>query len=1059
MSQVKKKHILSKIIALHLLVGVFFAPFSFFAQASGPIVPKIISRAEWGADESKMNWPTEYAQVEKIVVHHTASSNLVPDSDGSGEYKSMIDNIYSYHNSKKTWYDDNGEYIGFGDVGYNYLIDPNGNIYEGRSGGNGVIAGHVNNYNIGSVGIAILGRYQHYINSENKTVLSHPITSVIKKSLENLIGWLAANNSIDLNKISNFRGKDIDGVVGHKELAPTICPGDELYKELSSIQTNASIVKKEYNQYAYQIGGDKSIYIIEDGYKTKFSSKDKLPSSYRSKIIKPISKSQLDAYKYKNIVVYPDGSLLQELNTAKVYYLENGQKRSMEMTGEEFAKMGFSSSDIKKVFASDLKIYENGKIIKYVADGELLTDKNGNVFLTEDGKKRKFTSAQMFEYLNYEWENIKTDPYLSFYLEGFNMIYPDGTLIREINKNEVYLVKDKQRKKIFSNSLMSVLGYKTEDVLSITEDEFNHFPEGEMVKYPDDTLVKAENFPVIYLINNGKRKEFTSAVLFEKSGYKWKDIIRITKEEIKNYPLDGRVLYPNGSLIKSTNNPAIYLLESDKKRMITSDILFERLEYDWSDIVSLSPSEIGEYQAGKILTYPDGTLIKKEGFPAVYKIEDEKRKEFTSLALFEKTNSRWSDVIVLNSEEFSVYLDGGNLKYPESALIKERGDGKIYVIKEGEAEWIKTAEEFIKAGHKWSNIIEISKDEMKLYITSKEAIDKSITDNKVSEINDENKQDSSSHHASMPDGQETGFIDDNDEEPKMRVAIYSVKNSDEDIIITANGAYSVNYYNSDGTINKTEEKSANEQTTIQYFSSDSYVRFIPSLENVILKVLTYNDLSWNKAVNDNEFRGNIEIKYSNISQKLWVINELSLEDYVNGIAEALNDSPEEYLRSFGVIARTYAMYYIKKGGKHSGEPFHLKNSRNGNGNDQVYKGYNFETRAPKIVAANKSTAGYIINYYYNNNNKPIVAAYSSDSGGTTKNACDVLSKTYCGDEYAYLHGGVEDPENTAHNQIKISASHGAGMSAVGAYQMAMDGSLWQDIIKHYYMGVEIEKYY
>ncbi|NOQ68167.1 hypothetical protein GQ568_01880, partial [Patescibacteria group bacterium] len=840
----RKKHILLKIIASHLLIGVFFAPFSFCAQASNPSVPKIIPRAEWGADESKMNWPTEYAKVEKFVVHHTASSNLVPDSDGSGKYKDMVNNIYIYHNSKKTWNDDNGEHTGFGDVGYNYLIDPNGNIYEGRFGGNGVVAGHANGYNTGSIGISVLGRYQDYTNSENENIKSHSVTFAIKRSLESLIGWLAANNSIDLNKTSDFCGKNINGVVGHRDLAPTICPGDELYSQLNSIQSNASVIKKEYNKYAYQIGGDKSVYIIEDGYKTKYNSKDKLPSAYRNRIVKPISKSQLDAYKYKNIVIYPDGSLLQEFDTAKVYYLENGLKRAMEMTGEEFAKMGFAASDIKKVFASDLKIYENGKIIKYAPDGKLLKDKSGTVFSIENGKKRKFTSAQLFEYLNYKWEDIEEDAYLSFYLENSDMVYPDGTLVRREKENEIYLIKNKERKKIFSNSLMSVFGYEAEDVLSVTEDEFNHFPEGEMVKYPDNTLVKAENFPVIYLIENGKRKEFTSAVLFERSGYKWKDIISITKEEIKNYPLDGRVLYPDGLLVRSTNNPAIYLLESGKKRMVTSAVLFEKLEYDWDDVVLLSPSEIGEYQIGKILTYPDGTLIKRKGYPAVYKIENGERKEFTSIALFEATNSKWSDVVELSREEFLAYSNGGSLKYPENTLMKEKTGGKIYTIKNGEAEWIKTAEEFIEAGYRWSDVIEISKDEMGLYMGDNENNKKTEQDSSTQEsgANDEseNGQDGLSQktgangeeitHPTNPPApfnkegysqegnnitQETGANGDDGEEPKMRVAIYSVKNDDENIIITANGAYSVNYYNPNGTVSKTESKSANDETAVK----------------------------------------------------------------------------------------------------------------------------------------------------------------------------------------------------------------------------------------------------
>jgi len=222
-----------------------------------------------------------------------------------------------------------------------------------------------------------------------------------------------------------------------------------------------------------------------------------------------------------------------------------------------------------------------------------------------------------------------------------------------------------------------------------------------------------------------------------------------------------------------------------------------------------------------------------------------------------------------------------------------------------------------------------------------------------------------------------------------------------------------------------------------------------------MQVLSYSDLSWNKEVDDNEFRGNIEIKYSNKSGKLWIINELPLEDYLNGVSESINDSPEEYLKAFSTIARTYAMYYIKKEGKHSSEPFYLKNSRNGNGNDQHYKGYNFEMRAPKIIAANKFSEGYVINH----NSSPIVAAYSSDSGGITKSGC-ALCDYYCdNDDFAYLAGGVSDPENTTHNSKNIVASHGVGMSAVGAYQMAVNGSSWEEIIKCYYLGVEVKKYY
>ncbi|MDF1497843.1 MAG: N-acetylmuramoyl-L-alanine amidase [Patescibacteria group bacterium] len=1023
------------ITTINLLIGIFFMPFFSNAQISIPNIPEIIFRPQWNADESKMTWETKYAKVEKIIIHHTASLKLLSDSDGSGEYKKMVNNIYTYHNGKKTWYDDDGEYNGFGDIGYNYLIDPNGNIYEGRYGGNGVIGGHVNSYNIGSIGISVIGTYGGNINSE---YISHPLNLKVKKSLETFIGWVAANNNINLNKTSNFLGKNIDGLVGHRDLSATTCPGNELYKQLDNIQSNATLIQKEFEKYAYQIGGNMSVYVIEDGYKTKYDSKENLLNAYKNRIIKPIQKSQLDMYKYKNIIIHPNGSLLQEFDTAKVFYIENRQKRAMEMTGEEFIKMGFSTNNIIKVFKSDLKIYENGKIIKFAPNGELLKDKNGNVFLIENGKKRKFTSPQLFEYLGYKWKNIKEDLNIDFYLQNSDMIYPDGTLVKQENNFKIYLIKNKERHEITSNNLMNVLGFQTKNVISISRDEFDHYPEGKVVKYPDNTLLKAEGFPVIYLVKDGKRKEFTSSVLFEKSGYKWNNIINTTKEEIKNYPLDGRVLYPDGLLIKSEVNPTIYLLESGKKRKIVSSTLFKKLGYNWNEVISLSPNEMNDYAIGKIMTYPDGTLIKKDGFPVVYKLENGQRKEFTSLLLFETTKSKWSDIVVLNDEEFIAYPDGGNLKYPENTLLKRKGDDKIYIIKNEEPIWIKTAEKFIKAGYKWSNIIEISKDEMNLYIKPEILINKPVISQTPKQKKDETINSSN---------------DSEKNNPNIRIAIYST--TSEDVIISANGNYTVNYYNSDGMINKTENKSANQKTTIKFFNTESYVKFLPVSENVIMKVISYNDLAWDEITNDNEFRGNIEVKYSNTSKKLWIINELQIEDYLNGIAEALNDSPEEYLKAFGIIARTYAMYYIKRGGKHSDESFHLKNSRKGNGNDQVYKGYNFELRASKIISANRKTIGNIINY----NDKPIVAAYSSDSGGTTKNACEVLSKTYCGNDYAYLWGGVKDPSNTQHDQEKISASHGTGMSAIGAYQMAINGGSWQEIINHYYVGVKIKKYY
>jgi len=1033
-----------KIITAILISAELFT-FSFIScQAANDLdIPKIIFRSQWGADETKVISPAEYSRADKFIVHHTASSKLVPDSDGSGEYKDMVNNIFLYHINGREW----------NDIGYNYLIDPTGNIYEGRNGGNGVIGVHAGSYNTGSIGISVLGTYGGSVNGE---LIYHPLNYSIIKSLEKLIGWVAANNSIDLNKINgqNSKGEDIDGVVGHRDVGATNCPGDELHQKLDLIQNNATTYANEYKTYAYQVGGDKAVYILADGYKMKFDSANDLPVAYQNNIIKPISTTQLGGYKYKDVIIYPDGSLLQKFDEPTVYYLEDGKKRAMSMSGEDFSQMGFKGEDLKKVFESDLKMYTDGTIIKYGPDDSLVSAESGAVYLIEKGKKRIFTSAQLFEYLGYKWKDIKKDAEIDFYLEDFDMIYPNGVLVKNTESETVYLVENKQRREITSGVLFETLNYKWRNILSITEDEMDHFPVGAKMVYPDGVLVKDDDFPAVYLIGDGKRKEFTSLALFEKLGYKWSDIISIKADEMSNHPMGGNVLYPDGILIRSEDSPDIYLLENGQKKKVTSLALFEKLGYSWNDVTVINSAESENYSSGENLTYPDGTLIRRKDYPVVYRIENGMKKRFTSLALFEATESNWANVLDLSKEEFIDCPDGGILKYPDGTLLKQIGGDKIYAMKDGNAKWIKTMEEFEAAGYKWSAVLEITSEEMSLYVDIENKETESTNDD--ADNSEENEEEEESEEEEDNNNEEENNNDANDNannDVLMRVAILSTES--KDVVITANGDYTVNYYNSDNAISKTENKSSGEQTTISYFASADYVKFIPETENVILEIVSHEDLSWNETANDNEFRGNLEVRYSDVSQKLWVVNELLLDDYVHGIAEASNSSPEEYLKAFSTIARTYAMFYIERGGKHTGEPFYLKNSRNGNGNDQHYRGYNFEMRAPQIVAGSKLSAGYIVTF----NGNPIVAAYSSDSGGTTKSGCEALTSAYCNDDYAYLNGGVKDPENTTHDAAKIAASHGAGMSAVGAYQMATDGSLWQEIIKHYYLGVEVEKYY
>ncbi len=230
-------------------------------------------------------------------------------------------------------------------------------------------------------------------------------------------------------------------------------------------------------------------------------------------------------------------------------------------------------------------------------------------------------------------------------------------------------------------------------------------------------------------------------------------------------------------------------------------------------------------------------------------------------------------------------------------------------------------------------------------------------------------------------------------------------------------------------------------------SSGSYIILAPAGGDGIMQVTSYHDISsWDPGIDDNRFRGKIEVRYSPVSDRLWVINELPLELYLRGIAETSSGAPGEFLKTMSIAARDYALYHVNRGGKYyeNGQDiFHLKNSRNGNGDDQVYKGYGLESRFPDLTAAVTATNGLVVTY----NGSLALATYFSNSDGRTRSAQEAWGVTY----WPWL-ASVPDPDC---NGMTLNG-HGVGLSGHGAYKRAERGESYNDILTYYYQGTTVQ---
>jgi len=186
--------------------------------------PAIVPRAGWKADESIVrSKPVIATSLKVAIVHHTAGAN----GYDAAQSAAIVRAIQVYHVKGNGW----------NDIGYNFLVDRFGKVFEGRGGGieKNVVGAHAEGFNTGSVGVAVLGEYG-----------SLAVAQAARDSLARLLAWRLDVAHVDplstLSFISNGNQRFPPGVPvflrtvsGHRDTGFTDCPGSALYNLLNGL--------------------------------------------------------------------------------------------------------------------------------------------------------------------------------------------------------------------------------------------------------------------------------------------------------------------------------------------------------------------------------------------------------------------------------------------------------------------------------------------------------------------------------------------------------------------------------------------------------------------------------------------------------------------------------------------------------------------------------------------------------------------------------------------------------------------------------------------------------
>jgi hypothetical protein len=192
---------------------------------AAPARPTIVTRAQWGADESLRSSKPSYSdRILTGFVHHTDTSNSYTSSQAAA----MVRSVYAFHVRSRGW----------SDIGYNFLVDKYGRVFEGRYGGadRPVIGAHTGGFNTDTFGVALLGTYTSVVPSSAELA-----------SVQRVFAWkfsLHYVNPLGTTVLTSRGGTKyapgtrvrFNNVSGHRDAGLTSCPGNQTYSRLPSIR-------------------------------------------------------------------------------------------------------------------------------------------------------------------------------------------------------------------------------------------------------------------------------------------------------------------------------------------------------------------------------------------------------------------------------------------------------------------------------------------------------------------------------------------------------------------------------------------------------------------------------------------------------------------------------------------------------------------------------------------------------------------------------------------------------------------------------------------------------
>jgi hypothetical protein len=234
--------------------------------------------------------------------------------------------------------------------------------------------------------------------------------------------------------------------------------------------------------------------------------------------------------------------------------------------------------------------------------------------------------------------------------------------------------------------------------------------------YPNNSLLQAKGESGVWLLKDGIRRPFLTRGALT-SRYDTSKIIQVNKSDLEAYPIGSPIRFAQYSLVRSPKG-TVYLIVGDLKRGFTSQEAFKKIGYHPEEVMNASWDELNSYKDGEPITvdtsYPTGALLQDKSTGGIYYVSDGTKAPLIDRILL-TTRFKNKSITPVPADKLVSYRKIEPVRYEDGEILRTPESPAVFVIDEGKKRAVVSAESFLSLGYKWENVLTVPAKILALY--------------------------------------------------------------------------------------------------------------------------------------------------------------------------------------------------------------------------------------------------------------------------------------------------------------------------------------------------------